>query len=309
MKTIILGMIGAVADLIPEMVIIILDLITAVLVAIGEALPDLIQAGYDILLALIDGVADNIADVVAAGLSVLTEFMAGIEEGIPELVDQAFSTILTFLEAVADAIEEYMPQIVEAGLRIGEGIIDGLVDAIIGGLAAVKGAVIRIAQAALESLGLGFLWGSPSKKTYEIGEGFVEGFVNGVLDGIRQTRKAMSAFAQAAADGVNPILDAVAADIDKRIEFNPIIRPILDLDNIDSGVMALNKSFNNSRVLAELSYTGQLTSGTDSTVGPNGSDSGVTFIQNNYSPKALDRETIYRQTRTQVAKLSERAFE
>jgi hypothetical protein len=61
-------------------------------------------------------------------------------------------------------------------------------------------------------------------------------------------------------------------------------------------------------VLAQLSYDGQLTSVEDSTMGSNGSDSGVTFIQNNYSPKALDRETIYRQTRTQVARLSEKAF-
>ena len=309
MRTIFLAMIGAVAGLIPEMVIVILDLITAILEAIAERLPDIIQAGFDILLGFIEGIEDNIADVVEAGLGVLEEFMVGIEKGIPDLVDQAFSTLLTFLEAIDDAIEEYMPQIVTAGLAIGEGIVDGLVDAIDGGLQLVKDAVIRIAKAALDALGLGFLWGSPSKKTYEIGEGFVEGFILAVLDGIRQTRKAMAEFAEAAQDGIKPLIDAIASDIEKRVDFSPVITPVLDLDHIDAGIMALNKSFDNSRVLAELSYSGQLTSEKDSTTGPNGSDGGTTFIQNNYSPKALDRETIYRQTRTQVARLSKKVFE
>jgi hypothetical protein len=303
-KDIILGMIGALVELIPEMVGAVLDLLTAVLERIAESLPDLIQAGYDILLAFIQGIEDNIADVVAAGLGVLTEFMVGLEEGIPELVDQAFSTLLTFLEAIADAIEEYMPQIVDAGLRIGEGIIDGLVQAITGGLGAVKDAVFAIARAALEALGLGFLWSSPSKKTYEIGEGFVEGFILAVIDGIAKTKAAMAKFAETAQDGIRPLVDV----IDDELEFNPVITPVLDLDNVMAGVAMLDKSFDNSRVLAQLSYEGELATKEDSIRGVNGSDNGVTFIQHNYSPKALDRETIYRQTRTQVARLSEKAF-
>ena len=302
---ILLAFIQGISDNIAEVVTSAANVIVEFLSGIATAIPDIVDAGFDIITEFLTGVSDNIAEVVASGLNVLTEFIAGIEDGIPDLVDQAFSLILTFLEAIADSIEEYMPQIVTAGVRIGEGIVSGLVKAITDGLGAVKTAVFAIAKAALEALGLGFLWSSPSKKTYEIGEGFVQGFINAVTDGIRKTRKAMLEFAEAA----NKIIDIIGADIDKNVEFNPVIRPVLDLDNIDSGVLALNKSFNNSRVLAELSYNGRLTSGADSTVGVNGSNNGVTFIQNNYSPKALDRETIYRQTRTQVAKLSVKAFE
>jgi hypothetical protein len=238
-------------------------------------------------------------------VDIILEFIGGIEDAIPDLVTAAFSLLLTFLTAIDDAVEEYMPQIVETGLSIGAGIVSGLVQAITGGLGAVKDAVFAIARAALEALGLGFLWGSPSKKTYEIGEGFVEGFINAVIDGIRLTREAMAKFADAANEG----LGIAVAEIDEMFELSPVISPVLDLDNIEAGTAAMNKSFENTRVLAELSYDGELASKEYSSTGLNGSSKDVTFIQNNYSPEALDREKIYRQTRTQVARLSERAFE
>ncbi len=306
MHTIILGMIKAVSELIPDIVVVILEMILAILTAISERLPDLIQAGYDILLAFLNGIGDNIADVIAAGLRVLTEFIAGIEDGIPDLVDQAFSLMLTFLEAIADSIEEYMPKIVDAGIRIGEGIVDGLVQAIVGGLGAVAGAVTSLARSALEALRNVFLNESPSRATYKIAKNVVQGFVNGINDNVKEVKTAFKDLGREAQKGITPLIQTLSEDM----AFSPIITPVLDLNNFDAGVVMLNKAFNNSRVLAELSYSGQLTSGEEESIaGANGSDSGVTFIQNNYSPKALDRETIYRQTMTQVARLSIKAFE
>jgi phage-related protein len=244
------------------------------------------------------------------GLYIVAQIINGVADGLPDLIDSAFNLLLTFLQGIEDAIEEYTPQIIDAGIGIGEALIDGLVQAIFGGLGAVTGAITSLATSALEALKDVFREESPSKETYTIGKNAVLGLINSVKDSIEEVKETFRNLGRAAIDGIDPIAQALNKELEKSIEFSPLITPVLDLDSIDSGIAILNKSFANSRVLAELSYSGQLTSGEeDSTRGSNGSDGGVTFNQYNYSPKALDRETIYRQTRTQVAKLSERAFE
>ncbi len=308
-KDIILAMILAVTELIPEMVAAILLMIVGILEAIAENIDDIVQAGYDILIALIEGVADNIDDVVEAGLSVLTEFIAGIEKGIPDLVDQAFSLVLTFLEAIDDAIEEYMPQIVESGLSIGAGIVDGLVTAIKAGLEAVKSAVLGLASAAWSALTNFFKEKSPSRLTYQSGENFVQGFVNAIDDGARTVHKTMNTFGKGVMAGFGPMLQAMNDEIDETLILEPVIRPILDADTFRKDVDKF-KPVDATMLIYNLASdlnkpVGHWAAPADTSLGR----AGPTFIQNNYSPKALDRAAIYRQTRTQVARLSARELE
>jgi tape measure domain-containing protein len=305
-KTIVLGMITAITELIPDIVTAILAMITAILEAIAFALPSLIQAGYDILLAFIQGIGDNIADIVAAGLYVLTEFINGIAEGLPDLVDSAFNLILTFLNAIADAIEEYMPQIIAAGIRIGEGIVDGIVDAIAGGAGAVGRAARSLGQRALAALMSVFEESSPSKATYRIAEYAVLGLINAFSDGIPTIRNSMYDLVTAVQDELTPLQHALSDGIDADWEFNPIIRPIVDLDNIPRSEDIVGDLFRNVNI--GIGQTESLAF-QDSTSDGGQDQDGVTFNQYNYSPKALDRTAIYRQTKTQVAQLEKRRLE
>ena len=310
-KDIIIAMITAVTELIPEMVAAILLMIVGILEAIAENIDDIVQAGYDILLALIEGVADNIDDVVEAGFSVLTEFLAGIAKGLPDLVDQAFELILTFLESIEDAIDEYLEDIIAAGISIGVAIVDGVAEAIRKGAPKVKSAVWSLVKAALNALGLGFLTDSPSKRTYWYGTQVVRGFVNAIDDGQRAVSKAMGDFARSAQDGLSPVLQAMNDEIDKELILEPVIRPVLDADmfrkDVDKFKQVAGTNLPIYNLASDLSRpVGHWAAPADTSLGRAGA---TTFIQNNYSPKALDRADIYRQTRTQVARLSARELE
>jgi tape measure domain-containing protein len=304
-KTIVLGLLTAITELIPDIVIAILDMITAILEAIALRLPDLIQAGYDILLAFIQGIGDNIAEVVASGLYVLTEFINGIAEGLPDLVESAFNLILTFLNAIADAIEEYMPQIIAAGVRIGEAIIDGLVEAINSGLGAVWHAIRKLAEGALQRLKDMFWITSPSRRTYEIGEQVVQGLVNAFFDGIPPIRDSMDKIVTTVQDELSPLETMLSDNINAEWEFNPIVRPILDLDAISRPDDLVGDLFQKVPIGLDRSE-GYVSSSDDGITDDSQSQEGVTFNQYNYSPKALDRSEIYRQTKTQVAQLERR---
>lgn len=308
---IIRAMIGGVVTLIPEIVAAIYDLVTAILETIAEKLPDLIQAGYDILLAFLEGIGDNMAEVVEMGLYILTEFLAGIESGIPDLIDQAFRLILTFLESIEAAIDEYLDDIILAGIMIGKAIIDGVANAIRDGAPQIKAAVWHLVQVALDALNLGFLTGSPSRKTYEVGVWFIQGIENALYDKRKDLEDSVSNIADAAVDALKPMLDAMSEEIDQTLELEPVIRPVVDFEEVERGaanlygiVPTLAYSMA-SGISQDVGHFARVSDTTDLTAGTSGEER-VTFIQNNYSPKALDRATIYRQTKTQVAKLNAR---
>ena len=78
-------------------------------------------------------------------------------------------------------------------------------------------------------------------------------------------------------------------------DMNPIITPRLDLSYIEAETSALDKMLNSKSIPVE----GELQNGEEVTSG----NIYNTFTQNNYSPKALSRYEIYRQTRNQLSQI------
>lgn len=302
MKKIVLGMIQGVADLIPAIVATVYDMLTEILETIADRLPDLIQAGFDILLAFLQGIADNIAEVVKTGLDIITAIMEGIEEGIPDLIDQAFSTLLTFLNAIADAIEEYMPQILAAGVRIGTAIIEGLATGLMDGVLTIGEVIKDLVEQAIAWFKS--LWGieSPSKVTYQMGEQIMTGLGNGLRDYGHVATNALTTIARNVQNGTNSLLTGLRDGVNDSMDFNPVITPVLDLTQVDQGVGSLQNSLRGTSIAANV--TADQTAGTRVAGQTQTGLNGTTYIQNNYSPKALDPADIYRQTKTLVARLA-----
>lgn len=305
MKQIMLGMIKTVADLIPEIVSTMMDMVNALLEAIADRLPDMIQSGFDILMAFLQGIADNIAEIIATGLMIVTEIINGIAEGLPDLIDSAFNLILTFLDAIADAIEQYMPKIIAAGIRIGEAIVNGIVEAVKGGVAKVGGAVYDLANQVIQKLKDLLGISSPSTVTYEMGGFFVQGLINGILAMVGKVKDTARNFAQKAKEGMDAALTSTMADIENEFELTPKITPVVDLGQVQAGADSISSAFSGGATLASLtSSQGYISDEREKASATTGLKEGVSFVQNNYSPKALDRAAIYRQTKTYVARLA-----
>jgi tape measure domain-containing protein len=306
-KNIILAMITAISELIPEIVAVIMDMIQALLDTIVERLPDLIQSGYDILTSMLQGIADNIAEVVALGLEVLTEFINGLNEGIPDLVEAAFSLLLTFLESIQLAIEEYMPMITGMGIQIGISMVEGTITGLLDSIPKVASAIGNLVDQAIAAFTSGFQSNSPSRVTYRIAEDVVQGFINGVRDGTRDAKRAMQQMALGAEDGFSPIISAMAGEIDEKLVYRPEIVPVLNMGEFNADAASLNDFFAGASILAELEASSRRPGTNDVSInGKSGEEGSVTFVQNNYSPKPLDRTAIYRDTKTHVAQLNYR---
>ena len=148
----------------------------------------------------------------------------------------------------------------------------------------------EIARAAAEMMAEALDEHSPSRLTEKIGLFADYGVVNGLDKGARKVMDAAWDVGAAVHQGIQDAVDKINNFID--LNLNPIITPILDLSYMQQQMSNLNSSFG-----VTASGAGQIQNGESTTATPGG----VTFVQNNYSPKELSRIDIYRDTKNQIS--------
>lgn len=142
---------------------------------------------------------------------------------------------------------------------------------------------------------------SPSKVGYEIGDFFGVAFVNAIGDYADKSYKAGSEMGSMARKGLSAAVSQISDYIGNGAEMQPTIRPVLDLSNVQTGTRQLNAMFSRTQAMSigvgmRQSASKEVQNGT-----PDGTSASFNFVQNNYSPKALSRADIYRQTKNQFS--------
>ena len=138
----------------------------------------------------------------------------------------------------------------------------------------------------------------------EVGSYVTMGFVNGINGGIKDIESSSTKMAKSALDSTKKTISKLIDTINTDVDSQPTIRPVLDLSNVEREASRLNAMF--SRDQAMSISTGMYRSNNQQDQnGVNEVRSGVTyqFTQNNYSPKALSRVEIYRQTKNQFSSM------
>lgn len=128
---------------------------------------------------------------------------------------------------------------------------------------------------------------SPSKLFMrDVGEPIAEGIAKGITDNENLPVNAAKSLIDVISDSMRQIDDILNGNID----LNPVITPTLDLSYINSGISAINSSFERSNAL-------KLQGNVEDVNGVNGGGNNYTYNQYNYSPKSLSRLDIYRDTK------------
>lgn len=147
---------------------------------------------------------------------------------------------------------------------------------------------------------------SPSKKAYKLGVNFDMGLINAVVAGYDEVESVAYSLGTRACDGLNegiqngveggitPVIDM--SDVMDTLDnfdstYRPTIKPRLDMSDVDPALSNMNAvaSYMGSRGVEKSQETEPST------------PASFNFTQNNYSPKALSRIDIYRQTRNQFS--------
>lgn len=281
-----------------------------------------IESMFGPLEGIIQTVCNNIVEwleekldldrIKAAGASVVTAIKAGIEELIGPLGDTC-RTIGNTVISTLSGILTY-----EAGYSIGANFSRGLS----AGIASRKSsggdddddpvdAAEDLGEDISSELENDLEISSPSKRAFRYGVFFVKGLALGIKKAAVEARKVSSEMAEGTVSVFNDAVRKAYEYIENSdIDTEPTITPRVDLSEVRRGAMdisnILSDTYNLSTrsriqgvasVIASARKEAQEIKDQKETNAP--TEQKFEFIQNNYSPKALSRSDIYRQTNNQ----------
>ena len=252
------------------------------------------NAFVNILSSCLTAIANKYPEFQNAGMQCMIKFIAGIKEKAEE-VKTAFTGNLN---ASVTAIRDYHDQFKQAGAYLVEGFADGISENTYRAEAKARAMARAAAEAAEDELDEH----SPSRVGYHIGDFFGLGFVNAIGTYAVKAYNASAEMADSAKTGLGNAIAKVKDMIDNGVDGQPTIRPILDLSDVEEKSHRLNTLFSRSQALTVstgiAAARGRNLQNEDTN--PNTGNS-YNFTQNNYSPKALSRTEIYRQTKNQFS--------
>lgn len=252
--------------------------------------------GSTMMTNFITGLRNKFYEFNTVGQAVMTNLIAGIRSK-----DQtARDTFVQIVSGCLTAIRNKYTDFYNAGKYLVEGFADGITANTYLAEARARAMAAAAARAAERELDEH----SPSKVGYRIGDFFGLAFVNAISDYADKSYKAGTNMAAAAKNGLSNAISKIREFVDGEMEVQPTIRPVLDLSEVRSGAGRLTAILSRSQAMKISSSmnretTGEIQNG-DGTPSVGNSYS---FVQNNYSPKALSRIDIYRQTKNQFSAL------
>lgn len=239
-------------------------------------------------------IKNKFSEFESVGQQCMIKFIAGVRSKDVD-VKNAFTTSLG---GAVSGIKDYYSQLYSAGSYLVDGFANGISENIYKAEAKARAMASAAARAAERELDEH----SPSKVGYRIGDFFGVAFVNAIGDYTEKAYKAGSGMAKAARTGLGNAISKVKDFIDSDIDTQPTIRPVLDLSNVEAGMSRLNAMFSRTQTLSiSTGMNRQDTSNVQNGEFSPNAGSKFTFTQNNYSPKALSRVEIYRQTKNQFS--------
>ena len=252
------------------------------------------NAFVNILSSCLTAIANKYPEFQNAGMQCMIKFIAGIKEKAEE-VKTAFTGNLN---ASVTAIRDYHDQFKQAGAYLVEGFADGISENTYRAEAKARAMARAAAEAAEDELDEH----SPSRVGYHIGDFFGLGFVNAIGTYAVKAYNASAEMADSAKTGLGNAIAKVKGMIDNGVDGQPTIRPILDLSDVEEKSHRLNTLFSRSQALTVSTGIAAARERNlqNEDTNPNTGNS-YNFTQNNYSPKALSRTEIYRQTKNQFS--------
>lgn len=234
-------------------------------------------------------------------------FVTQILEGGPAAVTELNALGLALDKSAQKLGDSTADELYEAGVRAAEGLVKGLQSE----QAAIQAEMNVIAQNMAAEIKKALGIKSPSRVFRDIGVWSIKGLAKGLEDSSVVVEAAENV-GHNAVDAMRKSLtglgDLVSADVD----IQPTIRPVLDLTDVKKQAFGIDKVLNTRPLEVSGAYSSAR--GVAAAVQANeraleraaeeaafNRGDQINFTQNNYSPKALSRAEIYRNTKNQLS--------
>lgn len=227
------------------------------------------------------------------GAKLITSFIKGVDSKSTIAVS-AFQAIVNDVITVLDG---YYNQFYNVGMYLDQGFANGIGDYAYLVIRAARQMAQDAYDAAMDELDAA----SPSKLFTTVGSYIPQGFALGIGSEQTRVKSAATSMADAAISTVNDAVSAIVSYMDDSIDTSPVIKPVLDISEVAKGAQSINTMLSRNQAIAASS--GFIQNGVNSSSESVNGNNVYQFTQNNYSPKALSRLEIYRQTKNQFSAL------
>lgn len=233
----------------------------------------------------------------------------GVGSGMTANMDAVSNSLSEFQSAYTSGIATKEKDFVSIGSNVGKGIIEGIGNTVSGAINIGKTLANALYNSTAKTLDIN----SPSRKFESLGEYSGIGFINGIKAMFGKAADTTEYLGEAALDGLNFVAQNLSDYFEENLDYEPVIRPLVDLTNVKNREKEMRSLFDSDPVHFSIDkvhrIANRLIENEDTRVDkekPGDTTTNYQFVQNNYSPKALSRQTIYRQTRNQFAMLKEK---
>lgn len=253
------------------------------------------QSFTNIVSGCLTVIRNKLGEFETVGRDSMIKFIGGVKSKEGDVKTAFTGNLGSTISAIRDKYNDFY----QTGAYLVEGFANGINDNTYQAEAKAKAMAAAAAEAAKKELDEH----SPSKVGYHIGDFFGLGFVNGIKNYAETAYDVSADMASSAKTGLSDAISKVKDVIDGKIDSQPAIRPVLDLTDVETKSHRLNALLSRSQALSistgmraaqerELQNEGE---------NRNSTGNNYNFTQNNYSPKALSRTEIYRQTKNQFS--------
>lgn len=270
-------------------------LITTFINSVNTKTGEFTNTFVNLINTVLNAIKSKYYEIQVAGQTLMSKFV----DGISSREAAARAVMLNVVASIASSIKSGYSGFYSAGSYLVQGFINGME----AHMDDVRRAARRLAQEAYEAAMDELDEHSPSRRFHKIGEFVAIGFANGITSSEAIAGDSAKEMADTAISTVKSTISKMVDLINDDIDPQPTIRPVLDLSDVQSGTARLNTMFSRTRAMSiSTSMAPRSTIQEEPDTGVT-SKSGATFqfTQNNYSPKALSRVEIYRQTNNQFS--------
>lgn len=247
----------------------------------------------------------------AAVIGAMTTMNAGLSSGARTAEATASRLGSVVGNSLVSGIRGNYTAVHNASVTLGDQMIAGMNRGLQNGSSAVNAMAAKVANTALQSARRTLGVASPAKELIKVGEYYDEGFVGGMENNLKMVSSAGAEVANAALSATQKAISNIKNAVDLNMDFNPSIRPVLDLSAIQRDSGLINDMLNAPSLSVDDSYAmasslareqRDVVEAREAQQFEAAKSSGDTiFNQYNNSPKALSTTEIYRNTRNQIS--------
>ena len=197
--------------------------------SLGESLASIGKNAVDDFIKAFTDAYDKVSE---AGSGMITKLV----DGLNNKRSYAQDAFVEVVKKCVNTLEDYYNNFYNAGSYLVEGFADGINANIYAAIAKSRAMASAAAEAARRELDEH----SPSKVGYKIGDFFGVAFVNAIDDYRKKSYNAGAGIADSAKNGLNRAISMVRNILNSDMDIQPTIRPVVDLDDVYSGVNAMN---------------------------------------------------------------------